>query len=129
VGGNFLNAVLVTTFRPANSFEEISRYGTAERAVLQRRTKNPSPWVAFCASFMISGKRWKSFDADSQRGMCVQAGFREKIGGPASFPETGSSARLWDQLREYFDVRFRAEKYGVPYFLAESEATHGKRPK
>src|SRR5208283_4450557 len=26
------------------------------------------------------------------------------------------------QLREYFEVRFRAEKYGVPYFLAESEA-------
>src|SRR5580700_9653668 len=33
-----------------------------------------------------------------------------------------SSARLWEQLREYFEVRFRAEKYGVPYFLAESEA-------
>src|SRR6202045_3107679 len=29
---------------------------------------------------------------------------------------------LWEQLREYFEVRFRAEKYGVPYFLAESEA-------
>jgi len=27
-----------------------------------------------------------------------------------------------EQLREYFEVRFRAEKYGVPYFLAESEA-------
>jgi len=26
------------------------------------------------------------------------------------------------ELREYFEVRFRAEKYGVPYFLAESEA-------
>ena len=25
-------------------------------------------------------------------------------------------------LREYFEVRFRAKKYGVPYFLAESEA-------
>src|ERR1700757_2727082 len=33
-----------------------------------------------------------------------------------------SSARLCEQLREYFEVRFRAEKYGVPYFLAESEA-------
>src|SRR5271166_5063223 len=33
-----------------------------------------------------------------------------------------SSARLWEQLREYLEVRFRAEKYGVPYFLAESEA-------
>src|SRR5580704_8448849 len=33
-----------------------------------------------------------------------------------------SSARLWEQLREYFEVRFRTEKYGVPYFLAESEA-------
>ena len=22
------------------------------------------------------------------------------------------------ELREYFEVRFRAEKYGVPYFLA-----------
>ena len=33
--------------------------------------------------------------------------------------------RSWatkEQLREYFEVRFRAEKYGVPYFLAESEA-------
>jgi len=29
---------------------------------------------------------------------------------------------LWEQLREYFEVRFRAEKYGVPYFFAESEA-------
>jgi hypothetical protein len=29
---------------------------------------------------------------------------------------------LWEQLLEYFEVRFRAEKYGVPYFLAESEA-------
>jgi hypothetical protein len=43
------------------------------------------------------------------------------------------SARLWEQLREYFEVHFRAEKYGVQYFLAESEAkrskaTHGKRP-
>src|SRR5208337_5619015 len=27
-----------------------------------------------------------------------------------------------EQLREYFEVCFRAEKYGVPYFLAESEA-------
>src|SRR5258707_3812685 len=34
----------------------------------------------------------------------------------------GSWLRLWEQLREYFEVRFRAEKYGVPYFLAESEA-------
>ncbi len=25
-------------------------------------------------------------------------------------------------FREYFEVRFRAEKYGVPYFLAESGA-------
>jgi hypothetical protein len=30
-----------------------------------------------------------------------------------------------EQLRKYFEVRFRAEKYDVPYFLAESEA---KRP-
>jgi hypothetical protein len=27
-----------------------------------------------------------------------------------------------EQLREYFEVRFRAEKYAVAYFLAESEA-------
>src|ERR1700736_2273526 len=38
------------------------------------------------------------------------------------FQRRRSSARLWEQLREYFEVRFRAEKYGVPYFLAESEA-------
>src|ERR1700757_1849808 len=38
------------------------------------------------------------------------------------FRRQRSSARLWEQLREYFEVRFRAEKYGVPYFLAESEA-------
>src|SRR5271165_560104 len=30
--------------------------------------------------------------------------------------------RSWARLWEYFEVRFRAEKYGVPYFLAESEA-------
>src|ERR1700731_1301997 len=29
---------------------------------------------------------------------------------------------LWEQLREYIEFRFRTEKYGVPYFLAESEA-------
>jgi hypothetical protein len=28
-----------------------------------------------------------------------------------------SWARLWEQLQEYFEVRFRAEIYGVPYFL------------
>src|SRR5271169_6353778 len=39
-----------------------------------------------------------------------------------AFRRRRSSARLWEQLREYFEVRFRAEKYGVPYFLAESEA-------
>ncbi len=33
-----------------------------------------------------------------------------------------SSARLWEQLREYLEVRLRTEKYGAPYFLAESEA-------
>src|ERR1700736_4690888 len=38
------------------------------------------------------------------------------------FQRRRSSARLWEQLRDYFEVRFRAEKYGVPYFLAESEA-------
>src|SRR5271157_1320448 len=38
------------------------------------------------------------------------------------FRRRRSSARLWEQLREYFEGRFRAEKYGVPYFLAESEA-------
>src|SRR5208283_6183322 len=32
------------------------------------------------------------------------------------------SSATKEQLREYFEVRFRAEKYGVPYFLAESEA-------
>src|ERR1700730_18643189 len=42
-----------------------------------------------------------------------------------AFRRRRSSARLWKQLREYCEVRFRAEKYGVPYFLAESEA---KRP-
>jgi hypothetical protein len=56
-------------------------------------------------------------------------GFRKKIGGLPAFRRRRSSARLWEQLREYFDVRFRAEKYGVPYYLAESEATHGKSPK
>ena len=35
-----------------------------------------------------------------------------------AFRRRRSSARL----REYVEVRFRAEKYGVPYFLAESEA-------
>jgi len=44
------------------------------------------------------------------------------------FQRRRSSARLWEQLREYFEVRFRAKKYGVPYFLTESKATHGKRP-
>jgi hypothetical protein len=39
-----------------------------------------------------------------------------------AFRRRRSSARLWEQLREYFEVRFRAEKYGVPYFLAKSEA-------
>ena len=38
-----------------------------------------------------------------------------------------SSARLWEKLLEYMQVRFRTEKYGVPYFFAVSEATHGKR--
>src|SRR6266446_279783 len=38
------------------------------------------------------------------------------------FRRRRSSARLWEQLREYFEVRFRTEKYGVPYFLAKSEA-------
>src|SRR5260370_42709769 len=37
-----------------------------------------------------------------------------------------------EQLREYFEVRFRAEKYGVPYFFgrkrSEAKAAHGKRP-
>src|SRR5271166_896040 len=32
------------------------------------------------------------------------------------------SSATKEQLREYFEVRFRAEKYAVPYFLAESEA-------
>src|SRR5271165_5666265 len=40
--------------------------------------------------------------------------------GPA-FRRPRSSATK-EQLREYFEVRFRTEKYGVPYFLAESEA-------
>jgi len=40
--------------------------------------------------------------------------------GPA-FRRRRSSATK-EQLREYFEVRFRTEKYGVPYFLAESEA-------
>ena len=30
------------------------------------------------------------------------------------------------RLRDYFQVRFRTGKYGVPYFLAESEAKNGK---
>src|ERR1700721_4162682 len=38
------------------------------------------------------------------------------------FRRPRSSAKLWEQLRGYFEVRFRTEKYGVPYFLAESEA-------
>src|SRR6202011_5212747 len=41
------------------------------------------------------------------------------------FQRRRSSARLWEQLREYFEVGFRAENYGVPYFLSESAA---KRP-
>src|SRR5580692_7813784 len=32
------------------------------------------------------------------------------------------SSATKEQLREYFEVRLRTEKYGVPYFLAESEA-------
>ena len=32
------------------------------------------------------------------------------------------SAATKEQLREYLEGRFRTEKYGVPYFLAESEA-------
>jgi hypothetical protein len=39
-----------------------------------------------------------------------------------AFQKRRSSARLREQPREYFEVRFRAEKYGVPYFLAKSEA-------
>ncbi len=38
----------------------------------------------------------------------------------ASLPERRAATK--EQLREYFEVRFRTEKYGVPYFLAESEA-------
>ena len=41
------------------------------------------------------------------------------------FRKRRSSARLWEQLPEYFEVRFRTEKYGVPYFLAESEEKQG----
>jgi hypothetical protein len=33
-----------------------------------------------------------------------------------------SSATLWEQLQEYFEVRLRTEKYAVAYFLAESGA-------
>src|SRR5271157_1236927 len=36
-------------------------------------------------------------------------------------PRLRSSATK-EQLREYFEVRFRTEKYAVAYFLAESEA-------
>jgi hypothetical protein len=41
---------------------------------------------------------------------------------PGEFFRNGEAPRLQEQLWEYFEVRFRAEKYGVPYFLAESEA-------
>ena len=41
--------------------------------------------------------------------------------------EPRSSATLWDQLLEYFEVRLRTEKYAVTYFFGVSEATHGKR--
>ena len=37
------------------------------------------------------------------------------------------SAATKEQLREYLEGRFRTEKYGVPYFLAESEATARKK--
>src|SRR5271165_947486 len=36
------------------------------------------------------------------------------------------SSATKEQLREYFEVRFRAEKYSVPYFLAESEAKQSR---
>src|SRR5271157_5620461 len=39
-----------------------------------------------------------------------------------AFRRLRSSATKEQLLPEYFEVRFRAEKYGVPYFLAESEA-------
>jgi hypothetical protein len=42
-----------------------------------------------------------------------------------SNPRIRSSARLWEQLRGYFEVRIRAEKCGEPYFLAESGAKQG----
>jgi hypothetical protein len=38
------------------------------------------------------------------------------------------SSATKEQIRQYFEVRFRTEKYGVPYFFGVSEATHGKRP-
>jgi hypothetical protein len=38
------------------------------------------------------------------------------------------SSETKEQLRQYFEVQFRTEKYGVPYFFGVSEATHGKRP-
>ena len=40
-------------------------------------------------------------------------------------PRLRSSATN-EQLLEYFEVRFRAEKYAVAYFLAESEAKQSK---
>src|SRR5271165_600913 len=55
-------------------------------------------------------------DADAPRRIT-----RMNRSAPA-FRRRRSSARLWEQLLEYFEVRFRTEKYGVPYFLAESEA-------
>src|SRR5208283_1842890 len=54
-------------------------------------------------------------DADAPRRIT-----RMNRNGPA-FRRLRSSATK-EQLREYFEGRFRAEKYGVPYFLAESEA-------
>ena len=39
-----------------------------------------------------------------------------------AFQRRRSSARLREQLREYFEVRFRAEKYGVPYFFGSERS-------
>jgi hypothetical protein len=42
-----------------------------------------------------------------------------------AFQRRRSSARLREQLREYFEVRFRIEKYGVPYFWPKAKRSKG----
>src|SRR5271157_4099535 len=57
----------------------------------------------------------------NQQTQMLHAGLTRMTRNGPAFRRRRSSATK-EQLREYFEVRFRTEKYGVPYFLAESEA-------